>query len=151
MSQYDVYIAGAMTGRLVREVLFERRQAKYWLHAAGLTWYDPADNEGLEKRLDSEIISNAFNKRRMKKFVSKDLAAVAESRSILNLTGDLSSDGSTWEMAYAVFYRHIPVHLVAPRRATGELMSFTDVLVDGVHDYLLTAIKAIKKSLKENA
>lgn len=149
MAQYDVYIAGAMTGRTVESVICERAWAKVYLKYAGLTYYDPAEDEGLQKCSFDAVISTAFNKRRMRRFVSKDLAAVAESRCILNLTGDMHSDGTAWEMSYAVWYRQIPVHLVAPLRNTGEKMGFTNILVDGVHKDLASAIRAIKKSLKE--
>lgn len=150
MSQYDVYLAGAMTGRTIKEVLKERQTAKRLLSLAGLTYYDPSHDEGLERQSPNKLISNAFDKRRMKHFVSKDLAAVAQSKYVLNLTGDLPSDGTNWEMAYAIWYRHIPVHIVAPKRHSGFKMSFTNILVDGVHQNLVSAIKAIQK-LKENS
>jgi len=149
MSQYDVYIAGSMTGRLVGEVLAERRFVRGLLDVAGLTYYDPALGEGLERRNPQSTISNAFDQKRMNSFVKKDLGAVAESRAILNINGDMISDGACWEMAYAVFYRHTPVHIVAPKRYTKEKMGFTNILVDGIHKDLGKAIKAVKKAVKE--
>lgn len=149
MSQWDVYLAGAMTGRSIGEVLAERNEAKHALLAQGLTWYDPAEDEGLEKLPFNHIISNAFDKPRMSKYVSKDLAAVAECRAVLNITGDLPSDGSLWEMSYAIFYRHIPVVLIAPERASEARMSFTNILVDGIYEDLTTAVKAVKLKIQE--
>lgn len=145
----DVYIAGAMTGRKVCEVLLERAEAKALLTAYGLTYYDPAEDENLEALPIDSIISNAFDVVKMSSFVSKDLAAVSSCRSVLNITGDIQSDGSSWEMAYAVYYRMIPVHLIAPLRVSGSKMSFTNILVDGLHKSLPDAIVAIDKALKE--
>lgn len=145
----DVYLAGSMTGRKVREVLLERAEAKAILSSYGLTWYDPAGDEGLEKLNPESIISNAFDLDRMTYFVKKDLAAVAECRSVLNITGDMPSEGSTWEMAYAVFYRQIPVILVAPQRVQRAKMSFTNVLVDGLYNTLGEAVEVLSKKLKE--
>src|SRR5450755_3519108 len=127
---YDVYIAGAMTHRKIGSVLLERAETKALLSAYGLTYYDPAENEGLEKHEDmNDIISNAFDRPRMEAFVKKDLQAVSQSRSVLNISGDLQSDGTLWEMAFAVFHRFIPVHLVAPQRVSQAKMSFTNILV----------------------
>ena len=146
-SKYDVYLAGSMTGRPVGEVRLERAEACAVLSTMGLTWYDPAENEGLERLDPQSLISNAFDRDRMEAFVKKDLAAVAASRAVLHLTGDLASEGSNWEMAYAVWQRQIPVHLVAPLRVLGVKMSFTNILVDGVHENLYFACKAIKNVL----
>lgn len=150
MAHWDVYIAGSMTGRQISYVLQERYFVRDLLTLYGLTYYDPAESEGLERCNPFTLISNSYNKKRMKKYVSKDLKAVSECRSILNITGDLPSEGSNWEMAYAVWYRHIPVHLVAPLRVKGSKMTFTNILVDGLHKDLMSAIKAIKRDIKEN-
>lgn len=146
---YDVYLAGAMTGRKVKDVLFERAEAKALMSAYNLTWYDPADNEGLEDKDGEVLISNAFDEPRMKKYVSKDLAAVAQSKAVLNITGDLASDGTSWEMGFATFHRFIPVHLVAPQRFSGAKMSFTNILVDGIHETLGEAVFVLNEKLKE--
>jgi hypothetical protein len=147
--KWDVYIAGSMTNRPVREVLMERAEAKALLACFDLTYYDPAADELLELMDPEAIISNAFDKYRMARFVSKDLNAVSQCRAILNITGDLPSEGSDWEMAFAVYHRQIPVHLVAPLRVSGEKMSFTNILVDGLHNSLAEAIIAVDKALKE--
>lgn len=145
---FDVYLAGSMTGRKVKEVLEERRRAKNLLSANGLSYYDPAENEGLENMDGESVISNSFNKARMLVYVKKDLAMVADSRCVLNITGDLASEGSCWEMAYATFYRQIPVHIVAEMRISGEKMTFTNILVDGIHSSLTDAVIAVDKDLK---
>lgn len=149
-TSYDVYIAGSMTGRKVKEVLLERAETKALLSAYDLSYYDPAEDEGLEKLDPNWIISNAFDEPQMKKYVSKDLAAVAKSRAVLNITGDMPSDGSSWEMAFAVFHRFIPVHLVAPQRLSKAKMSFTNILVDGLHETLGEAIFVLNEKLKES-
>lgn len=145
----DIYLAGSMTGRKVSQVLLERAEAKALLSAYGLTWYDPADNEGLEELEGDAIISNAFDLPKMKKFVTKDLAAVANSRAVLNINGDMSSEGALWEMAFAVFHRFVPVHIVAPQRVIQAKMTFTNILVDGLHETLQEAVFALNEVLKE--
>lgn len=147
--KYDVYIAGSMTGRKVCTVLMERWIACAILEKNDLTYYNPANNEGLEKMKNNSLISNAFDKKRMVQFVKKDLNAVSQCKAVLNISGDLPSEGSTWEMAYAVYHRQIPVHIFAPERKKGAKMTFTNILVDGIHDSLYAAIRAIKKDIKE--
>lgn len=148
MSQYHVYLAGAMGGCFVNDVIETREYAKGLLRKAGLTYYDPAEDEGLVPQRNS-IISLYYSKVKMLRFVEKDLAAVAESRCILNLTGDRVSDGVTWEMAYATFYRQIPVYCVAPQRAKGELMGFTNILSDKLFKDIESAVRFIKKDLQK--
>lgn len=149
MPIYDVYIAGSMTGRKVRDVLFERAEAKALLSVYGLTYYDPAQDEGLEAMDPEAIISNAYDLEKMRTYVKKDLNAVAQSRAVLNISGDLPSEGSSWEMAFAVYSRQIPVFLVAPKRWSGQKMTFTNILVDGIYFSLTDAVVATAKALKE--
>jgi len=147
MSQYDVYLAGAMTGRKVSEVLKERYIAHGLLRKAGLTFYCPAADEELEGFKPGHIISTAYNKEKMDWYVKKDLGAVAASRSVLNINGDRMSDGAAWEMAFAVYHRQIPVYIVAPERSVGLKMGFTNILVDGIFPTVEEAVKALKEKL----
>lgn len=150
MATYDVYLAGSMTGRKIGSVLLERAEAKALLSAYGLTYYDPADGEGLEEHDDmNDVISNAFDFPKMKSFVTKDLAAVSQSRALLNINGDMSSEGALWEMAFAVYHRFIPVLLVAPQRVAQAKMTFTNILVDGLYETLQEAVFALNEKLKE--
>lgn len=147
---YDVYLAGSMTGRKIGSVLLERAEAKALLSAYGLSVYDPADNEGLEQHEDmNDIISNAFDLPKMTEFVKKDLNAVTHSRAVLNINGDMSSEGALWEMAFATYHRFIPVYLVSPQRVTQAKMTFTNVLVTGMYETLQEAIFALSEKLKE--
>lgn len=148
MTNYDVYVAGAMTGRKVSEVLKERYYAHGLLRKAGLTFYCPAADEELEGYKPDHVISTAYNKSKMVWYVKKDLAAVAASRSVLNLNGDRMSDGAAWEMAFAIYHRQIPVYIVAPERATGLKMGFTNILVDGIFTNAEEAVKALRKELR---
>src|ERR1700719_1010764 len=128
---WDIYLAGSMTGRKIKEVLKERQEAKILLQQAGLTWHDPSDDENLDNLDPESTISNAFDLPRMEHFVKKDLNAVSQCGCVLNITGDMASEGSLWEMAYAVYHRQIPVYIVAPARKAQAKMTFTNVLVDG--------------------
>jgi hypothetical protein len=143
----DVYLCGAMTGRPVVYVLKERRLAKELLIQAGLTYYDPAEDEHIEDFKDAHIITTAFDFFTMKSYASKDFKALTQCRSVLNLTGDIQSDGSGWEQAYAVWQRQIPVVIVAPKRFSGELMGFTNIMVDKICPTLPDAIKEISNAL----
>ena len=150
MSTYDVYIAGSMTGRKIQDILFERAETKALLSAYGLSWYDPAEGEGLEEQDSNAVVSNAFDFPKMESFVKKDLAAVAASRSVLNINGDMSSEGALWEMAFATYYRFIPVFLVAPLRVSGAKMTFTNVLATAMYGTLQEAVFALNEKLKES-
>lgn len=151
MELCDVYIAGSMTGRKIGSVLLERAETKALLSAYGLTYYDPAENEGLELHEDmNDIISNAFDLPKMTEFVKKDLNAVAHSRAVLNINGDLASEGALWEQAFATYHRFIPVVIVAPLRCTGEKMTFTNVLVTKMVPTLQEAVFYISELLKRN-
>lgn len=150
MKTVDVYIAGSMTGRKIGPVLLERAETKALLSAYGLTYYDPAENEGLETHEDmNDIISNAFDFPKMESFVKKDLNAVSNSRCVLNINGDMSSEGALWEMAFATYHRFIPVFLVAPQRVCQAKMTFTNVLVDGMYETLQEAVFAVNEELKK--
>lgn len=148
MAQFDIYLAGAMGGRTVHDVWNERCIARICCEKLGLTYYDPAEDEGVYKWPKNQIISTEYSRAKMQKFVSKDLTNVSECRAVLNLTGDRLSDGTAWEMAYAAFYRHIPVYVVSPRRKSGELMGFTNILADKLFKDTYSALKYIKVSLE---
>jgi hypothetical protein len=147
---FDVYLAGSMTGRKIKDVLQERANAHYILKAYGLTYYDPASDEGLENLDPNTVICNAFDRPQMEKFVKKDLAAIAQCKALLNITGDLPSEGTDWEMAYATFYRIIPIVLVAPKRHSGARMSFTNILVNGCFETLEEAVQEVQRCLTLN-
>ena len=147
---YDVYLAGAMSGRKLEDVLIERSIAKALLDKVGLTYYDPAADEDLNTVSTDGSINKSFDKKRMEWYVKKDLKAVSSSQCVLNLTGDIMSDGCAWEMAFAVYHRQIPVYLIAPQRILGIKMGFTNILVDGMFTTIEEAIQfLISKKVSE--
>ena len=147
---YNVYLAGAMSGRNLDEVLREREQAKKLLREQGLTFYDPASDEDLNEVSKKGWINNNFNKSRMEWYVKKDLKAVSQCDCVLNITGDLMSDGCAWEMAFAVYARQLPVYIVAPLRKSRKKMGFTNILVDGIFNTVEEAVCHISNKVLEN-
>jgi nucleoside 2-deoxyribosyltransferase len=121
-----VYLAGSMAARPVWEVLLERLIARRECSFVGLASYDPAKNE-LE-HLDRRCrISSSYNIKTMKNFVRKDEAALDRCQAVLVITGDRSSDGTSWEMARAYYHLNIPIVVVSDRRRKGKLMGFTNI------------------------
>lgn len=127
LKRFDVYIAGAMHGRKVRDVLIERARAKDALWHLGISYYDPADDEGLHKRGPESIIDLRPSYTTMTHFVEKDEKHLSQCKNLLVLTGDKSSSGTGWEMAMAHYALKIPIVIVAPKMAAGRLMNFTTV------------------------
>lgn len=144
---FDIYVAGSMTGRKISEVLKERQKARELLELNGLTYYDPAVSEGLELLSQNSVISNAFDASSMDFFIKKDFEAVHNSRCLLNLTGDLSSDGTGWEMAEMKRVLKRPVIVIGTNMFSGLRMNFTARCVDRVCPDIHSAIKAVKELL----
>jgi len=124
-----VYLAGAMGGRLGSEVLTERAHATQVLEENGVEVYDPAAGEGIDPALPVDLQMSYLQ---MKNFVAKDEFAIRNSHVLLVLTGDRSSEGTAWEMGLAHFELGIPVVLVAPKRASGQLMGFSNIKADAI-------------------
>lgn len=122
--KYDAYLAGAMHGRLGREVLEERSKAKLACKLQGLSYYDPAEDEDINP---NKIIDLKPNLRRMKWFVSKDDYHVDRSKVLLVLTGDRSSSGRLWECGRMFYHCKRPIVLVAPKMYHGQLTNFDTV------------------------
>ncbi len=128
-----IYLAGKMGGRMGHEVLEERYLAAKACDDAGLEYYDPAEgeniaaNEPVDLRMDFET---------MRRFVTKDDFAIANCDALLILTGDTPSEGVGLEFGFAkgAFGSglNLPVIVVSPRRASGELMGFWNVKADAV-------------------
>lgn len=135
-----IYLAGKMMGRLGAEVLEERWHATQLLEAAGIEVYDPAANEHVDAE---QIIDSKADYTTMKAYVAKDEFAIRHSDALLVLTGDLSSEGTAWEMGLAHFEMGIPVILVAPRRVAGELMGFSNIKCDAMFSTVEEAIDFI--------
>lgn len=127
-----VYLAGAMGSRIIKDVLTERHEAVSACKKVGLDWYDPAESEGLEKLDVTRDIPINYDRKTMERFVRKDEKALDRCSVLLHLTADRLSDGSSWEMARAYYWLHIPIVLVSPLRASGKLMSFSSIKADAI-------------------
>jgi len=124
---YDVYLGGAMGGRLVSDVLAERAEAAMYCRSAGLTYYDPAEDEGLNFMEPTSLIPTNYNLAQMDQFVRKDDEAIDQARMFVNLTGDRVSDGTGWEMGRAYYQNRSKVILVAPQRYSLTLVGFSNI------------------------
>lgn len=142
--KYDCYLAGGMHGRLGRDVLTERENARSICKQLGLKPYDPSEDELVKPHL---IVDAKPNIRRMKWFVKKDFRNLDKCRSIVVLTGDKSSAGTAWEMARMYFKWKRPIVLVAPRMADGQLVNFSTVLATKICSTQGKALKWLKRRL----
>ncbi len=147
--RFDIYIAGAMGGRTVGAVLSERKEAAMYCREFGLTFYDPAADENLDRCDPGALISTTYTLALMEKYVKKDDKNLDLCRYLVNLTGDSRSDGSSWEMGRAYYRNHTPIILVAPLRAEGQLMQFSNLKAMYIARTIKEAIRQVK-ILKEN-
>lgn len=143
IKRYDVYLALGMHGRTVGEVLLQTSLAKSFCTQYGLSYYSPADDEGLEGLPLSHIIDLKPNMATMCGYVEKDEKHLSQCRSLLVLTGDKCSSGTMWEQALAFYKLKIPIILVAPKMAQGKLVNFTTVKADFITHTQEEAIQLI--------
>jgi hypothetical protein len=140
--KFDLYLAGAMHGRLGKEVLAERSAAKLVCRLQGITYYDPSEDESISP---NKIIDLKPDIRKMKWFVTKDEYYVDRCRFLLVLTGDRSSSGTSWEMG-RMFYRcKRPIVIVAPKMYRRLLTNFTTVKASKICDTVEEAVRWIKR------
>lgn len=119
-----------MHSRPVGEVVAEREKAKALCDLYEVTYYDPAEDEGLERLQPGQLIDSKPNLELMQHYVWKDESHLEQCQAILVLTGDRSSSGCAWEMAKAYYELNIPIFLVASKMATGQLVNFTTIKAD---------------------
>lgn len=122
------------------EVLRERFVATQLLEEAEIEVYDPAANENVDPH---KLVDLKMSYLQMKAFVAKDEFAIRNSHALLVLTGDRSSEGTAWEMGLAHFEVGIPVILVAPKRAAGDLMGFSNIKADAIFATIEEAVEFI--------
>lgn len=142
--RYDVYLAGAMHGRPVGEVLAERSRAKFFCDYYGVTYYDPAEDEGLQFLPLSHIIDVKPDMERMEHYVKKDELNLSRCRALLVLTGDRASSGTLWEMGMAFWHLKIPIVAVAPKMSRGKLVNFTTVKADFIFATQEAAVEVVE-------
>lgn len=146
MQPFTVYLAGAMGGRLGQEVLDERAAARKACEDAGLEVIDPAEHEDIDPL---KMVDLRMSLVTMKNFVAKDEFAIRQSNALLVLTGDRVSDGTSWEMGLAHYELHIPVVLVAPKRAASELVGFSNIKADAIFSTVEDAAEFIACNFAE--
>lgn len=142
--KYDCYLAGAMHGRLGRDVLNERESARAICKDLGIKCYDPAADEVVPT---DKIIDAKPNLRRMRWFVKKDFKNLDKCKAIVVLTGDKSSSGTAWETARMYFKWKRPIVLVAPKMFDRRLVNFTTILSTKICATQLQALKWVKKNV----
>lgn len=144
-----VYLSGKMGGLIVRDVLAMRAKAVELCKKLGLSWYDPAASEGLEALDPDGKIDLSIDYNTMVEYVRKDDGNLDSCTVVLVLTGDTCSDGTWWEMARAYYMLSIPIVLVAPKRATGELMGFSNVKTPYIFETLEGALVFIRYGMNK--
>lgn len=150
---FRVYVSGKMQGRYVWEVQKERAEVIKALSKIGVHAIDPAASE-------TRLFDNKWAKIKMRPtekvmtaLVTQDLWLIRRCDALLQTTGDEISDGSWWEMCLAKSMG-IPVIMISPKRATGEFISWSSILI-GKENVVASIDKACKllkrKYLKEYA
>lgn len=145
-----VYISGKMAGRSVGDVLDERAYTTWMCSKWGLAVIDPADGEGLDKLPRTDLISFTYTREQMAEFVEKDEKDVLRSDILLVLTGDTPSDGTWWEMGLAR-QSHIPIIIVSPKRASGQMMGFTNFKAAAIFETVEAAVVYIAEHYESPA
>jgi len=144
---YRLYLSGSMQGRIPEQVREERKLAVKELGHYGIFGVDPgAKEQKLWSNRKGSKISLAYPRKIIEAFVIQDLWLIRRCDALLVMTGDTPSDGTWWEMSYAKQIG-IPVVMIAPRRAAGKLMGWSNILADYVVADLHGAIKVIRKKL----
>lgn len=141
-----VYLAGKMGGRLGRDVLAERERALTACKANDIYAIDPARNERIDP---DKYVDLRMDYLTMKAFVAKDEYAIRCVDALLVLTGDTPSEGTGWEMGLAHFELHIPIIMVAPKRAAGDLMGFSNIKADAIFATVEEAAEFISENYQE--
>ena len=144
---FKVYTSGGMGGRTVEEVTKERREIIRLFHGTGVQVLDPWRTE---KDDPGSKIPLQFDYRLMKQYVAKDEYAIRQADLLLTLTGDVPSDGTWWEMGLAHYECKIPVVMISPKRARGELMGFSNVKVDAIFGTAKDAVEFILANYVHN-
>lgn len=144
--RFRVYIAGGMHDRMAGIVRAERLLAMTLIKAAGLDYYDPAGSEGLEDRPLTWLIDSNMDRPLMTKYVAKDDRNLDKCDGLLIITGDKVSDGTWDEKAQCQYLKPRPIAMVAPRRHTGDLMTFSTVkLRKGIRGNIHDAVQYLRE------
>jgi hypothetical protein len=145
--KFDVYLAGAMHGRKVKDVIEERKHAKWVCDLFEVTYYDPAADEGLDQMDPDDIIDLKPDLHTMRGYVDKDDSFVDQCQFLLVLTGDKSSSGTGWEMGRMFYQNHRSIYIVAPKMAQGLLTNFTTVKATKMFLGVEKAVDQIREDL----
>ena len=146
------YICGTMAGRFAQEVTAERDEVTEALLKIGVHGVDPAKSESQLWQGKKSKISTKYRLRVIAAMVARDLFLIRRSDLLLCTTGDFCSDGSWKEISYAQLIG-IPVILIAPKRYSGEISGWTNVLIrrENIVPTLKAAINLIRRRyLKEH-
>ncbi len=138
--KYDVYLAGAITGENPHSVVLQRQKAKKLCRKYGLVYYDPAEHEHVGSK---QTVDTKPTVQRIRWYVPRDNKAIDQSRSLLNLTGHISSVGVGWEMGRMKHKNKRPVVAVMPL----DKANFTLVEATKVCATQLAAFRYLKRRL----
>lgn len=151
-TSYRIYLSGSMANRLAEQVRAEREMAVTLFGKAGIYGVDPgASEKKLWKKGKKAKIGLKFPPKIMKAFITADKKLIRLCDALLVMTGDTPSDGTWWEMCYA-YQIGIPIIMIAPKRVAGQMVGWSNFLVDDLVTDLTSAIRLIKrKYVKEKA
>lgn len=139
-----VYLSGTLTGRNRKEVAAERARARRVLEKNGFIVFDPTSIE--ENHLGCKFKSN-HSLQVMASYIRHEKQVIRHCDAMLVLTGDRPSDGTWYEMAFAKYQCGIPVVLVAPRRAKGKLVSWSNLEASAIASSIGGAVVELQELL----
>lgn len=130
MRKLRIYLSRKMGGRPSLEVLKEGWDIWTLCDQLGMEAVDPAHGEGLSETMEPITLNADYNT--MKRYVAKDDYALSTCDVYLCCTGDTPSDGAWDEKGQAQYKLKIPVVLIAPKRASGQLMGYANIKADAI-------------------
>ena len=147
-----VYMAGSMEGRKYEELKYEHFYVATQLRTLGLDVFDPLLKE---KHKPGKVVGMKGCGLPPKQVYLQDLGAVESADIILWMTGDIQSEGSVTEVAWAGAMNRFKlgskrIVIVSPRRHSGSLNHFANmhkgvVVVESVDD----AIQYLRKVVSQ--
>lgn len=137
-----VYLARAMTGRLMRTVYLEARRQKRYLESHGFYVLDPVAEENVRPK--KQRIQT--NYRQLVRYWTRDKEMIREAHVVFDMTPWLKSEGVAHEIGYARYFLWKPIVRVYSKRfarpSKGSVAFFEDDLLATDMDH---AIRESKK------
>lgn len=145
-----IYMGGRLTGRTKAEILAEHKPIRKAIMAKGWKYIDPFEKEEALFQAHEQC-GFETQKLPMREIISIDKQYIRESNIYLYLTGDIPSYGSLLEFGYARYQLVMPMVVIAPKHASGEIKNWLNVEADALVDTYNDALDVIAIKWASNA